>query len=470
MSEGLTIIIVGAGFCGLTAAIECKLRGMNPILLEAYPTSRNQGDVLDFMHNGGRHIKAWDNGSVGEKLLKSGVHTAKTLNYFSSQGSLLPTEPWIFHDEHYHTQFAGHRGLQHSIIADYAKEIGVDMRFGTDFTVTEYLDNEKETGVITKGGQKILGDVVLACDGPRSLARDKVLGLPDNRVNSGYAIYRAWYDLTDEHRKIPQIARFCNPDEDQAAMILGKNMHAFVYTWDNATQLAWVLTHKDEGDIGESWSFPGDTNEALRHIEEGGFSNTLTEVALNTPKDRLVDYKLVWRDPIPTWLSKSRKLAVMGDAAHCHLPTSAQGACQAVEDAVCVASCLQKANGNVPLALQVFERIRFNRSHVIHMSSISNRDAAHATEWTPELVAEFPDLLSIPHDDWIIEYDVAEETENHFARIAAEVKSGKQGTIEELSLPAGGSFAVVLDEIQKKKQEPKENMETIISIQQQTVA
>lgn len=77
-------------------------------------------------------------------------------------------------------------------------------------------------------------------------------------------------------------------------------------------------------------------NDGINDENEGGFSETLKEVARHTPKDRLVDYKLVWRDPIPTWLSKSKKLAVMGDAAHCHLPTSAQGACQAVEDAVCM--------------------------------------------------------------------------------------------------------------------------------------
>lgn len=111
----------------------------------------------------------------------------------------------------------------------------------------------------------------------------------------------------------------------------------------------------------------------------------------------------------------------------------------------------------MPLALQVFERIRFNRSHVLHMSSISNRDAAHATDWTAELAAKFPDTVSIPHDDWIIEHDVAEETEKHFARIAEEVKSGKPGTIEELSLPAGGSFAAVPDEVRNTKKEPKEH-------------
>lgn len=53
-----------------------------------------------------------------------------------------------------------------------------------------------------------------------------------------------------------------------------------------------------------------------------------------TPDDRLVDYKLVWRDPLETWLSPSKRIILMGDAAHCHLPTSAQGACQAIEDAV----------------------------------------------------------------------------------------------------------------------------------------
>lgn len=123
----------------------------------------------------------------------------------------------------------------------------------------------------------------------------------------------------------------------------------------------------------------------------------------------------------------------------------------------------------MPLALQVFERIRFNRSHVIHMSSISNRDAAHSTDWTPELAAKLPDSVSIPHDDWIIEYDVAEETEKHFSRIAEEVMSGKQGTIEELSLPAGGSFAV-LDEIKNRKDEPKGPILETINKQEQKQA
>lgn len=159
-----------------------------------------------------------------------------------------------------------------------------------------------------------------------------------------------------------------------------------------------------------------------------------------TPDDRLIDYKLVWRDPLTTWLSPSQKAAVLGDAAHTHLPTSAQGACQALEDGAVVAMCLQKAKGDVALALQVFERIRFNRSHAIHQASISTRNIYHKHDWTPDFVKKHPNSLIIPLYDWIVDYHVFEEVDRHFDHLAEDVRSGKQGTIQELSLPAGGDY------------------------------
>lgn len=130
----------------------------------------------------------------------------------------------------------------------------------------------------------------------------------------------------------------------------------------------------------------------------------------------------------------------MGDAAHCHLPTSAQGACQAVEDAAVVAMCLERSKGDVELALQVFQRIRFNRSHVIHQASISTRNIYHQHDWTPEYVAKHPGSLVIPLFDWITEYDVYKEVDAHFDHLAEDVRRGKQGTIEQLALPAGGNY------------------------------
>lgn len=254
--RGLRVVIVGAGFCGLTAAIECKLKGMDPILgkeflyfqrtlyidlnaklfiqkVETYPQSRTQGDALDFLPNGGRIFNSWDNGRIGKKLLSICVNTCKSLEYLTPQEQLLSREPWNKYEHHYEIQFAGHRGELHEVLSDYATELGVEFQFGK--TVVQYLDDENELGVLTKDGAKILGDVVLACDGPRSLARSQVLSLPDNKVNSGYAIYRAFYELDEELQKNPLISRYIDVNQDKALMHIGRDTHSFVYTWRRGT-------------------------------------------------------------------------------------------------------------------------------------------------------------------------------------------------------------------------------------------
>lgn len=203
---------------------------------------------------------------------------------------------------------------------------------------------------------------------------------------------------------------------------------------------AWVLTHKDNADIGDTWSEKTTKADVLHYLDESQFPDIWRHFLAATPEDRLIDYKLVWRDALQTWLSPSKKSAVLGDAAHCHLPTSAQGACQAVEDGAAVALCLQKAQGDVALALQVFERIRFNRSHVIHEASISTRNIYHKYNWTREFVRQHPDSLTIPLFDWITEYDIIAEVEKHFDHLAEDVRSGKKGRIEDLALPAGGDY------------------------------
>jgi 2-polyprenyl-6-methoxyphenol hydroxylase-like FAD-dependent oxidoreductase len=119
------------------------------------------------------------------------------------------------------------------------------------------------------------------------------------------------------------------------------------------------ITHKDEYDnVAESWSFPGKQEDVLAYVK--GWNERIHDVVMATPKSQLVDYKLVWRDPLPTWVSKHARIILIGDSAHPFLPTSAQGAGQAVEDGATVAICLELAGkDNVPLALKTCERLRY---------------------------------------------------------------------------------------------------------------
>jgi 2-polyprenyl-6-methoxyphenol hydroxylase-like FAD-dependent oxidoreductase len=421
---------------------------MKCTVVETYPTSRAQGDVIDLFGNGGMIVESWDNGRIADELLKMSINQNDVFKFYNGKGELLCEDAWLKHPHHARRQFAGHRGEIHELITNYAVSLGVELRIGE--TVADYLDEGAEgagrqVGVVCKSGMKVMGDVVLCCDGPKSLAREKVLDIPDNKVNSGYAIYRAFYELTPEMRKNIYMSRFCDPDHDFTGLWAGKDLHGLIYSWNKGRDLGWVLTHKDDHDIGESWSFPGSLDDVMADLEKGSFCELFKEVVRLTPRERLVDYKLVWRAPLETWLPKGKhpRVIVLGDAAHCHLPTSGQGASQSVEDGAAIAVCLDKAKGDVSLALRVFERIRFNRQHVIHMSSVSNRNEYHNVEWTPQFVKEHPEALTLRRPDWILEHDARANAEKHFDHLAEDVKSGKRGTLFELALPAEGQIMEV---------------------------
>lgn len=229
-SNKLRIVIVGGGFCGLTAAIECKLRGMHPVLVEAYPGPSSHGDLLDFVRNAGRVFESWADGAVGRRLMEAGVNAAKYLEFYNSDNELLRRDPWPQATDK-DCVYAGHRGEMHRIIYDYAVEIGTEMQFGK--RVEQYLDTDMERGVLVQGGEKILGDVVLACDGPRSLARSQLLQLPESKVNSGYAIFRAFFNITDKMRQSALFSEMIKEGEDSVRFFVGRDMHGFIYTWKN---------------------------------------------------------------------------------------------------------------------------------------------------------------------------------------------------------------------------------------------
>jgi 2-polyprenyl-6-methoxyphenol hydroxylase-like FAD-dependent oxidoreductase len=75
----------------------------------------------------------------------------------------------------------------------------------------------------------------------------------------------------------------------------------------------------------------------------------------------VVDWKLVYRDPLPRWVSDKGRITLLGDSAHPFLPTSAQGATQAMEDGVTIAVCLKRAGSKdrIPAAVRAYQDIRY---------------------------------------------------------------------------------------------------------------
>ena len=121
-----------------------------------------------------------------------------------------------------------------------------------------------------------------------------------------------------------------------------------------------------------------------------GWDLVAHDIVKATPKDKLVDYKLVYRDPLPTFISPKARIALIGDAAHPFLPTSIQGASQAIEDGVTLAVCLEKCatsafdtrqSPDVQLTLHACEKIRYACVTRAQGTGVSMREQWHKADW-----------------------------------------------------------------------------------------
>jgi len=207
-SSGIRVIIVGAGFAGLTAAIECHRKGHSVLLLESFPELKILGDVISFAPNSGRIFQRWP--GVDDQLDPI-IHKSDGLLIKTYLGETLTKQTWDAEGLAYGKAYNGHRGEIHEIVYHHALDIGIDIRLG--HKVDDYFETEDEAGVVANG-ERFTGDVVLAADGVRSKGRTIVLGYEDKPKSSGYAIYRTWFDS----------ARLAE-DPDTAWMVVNGDRH-----------------------------------------------------------------------------------------------------------------------------------------------------------------------------------------------------------------------------------------------------
>lgn len=176
-----------------------------------------------------------------------------------------------------------------------------------------------------------------------------VLGFEDKPKSSGYACFRAFFkgNLLDQD---PIYKEFL--EKECVNIWIGHDVHLIQNTLRDGEEFNWILNRKDpsELDPDESWFHQGDMNE-VREIMKT--CDPRIAAAVNQTKECL-DWKICYRDPIPSWVSKNNTIALIGDACHPHLPTSAQGASQATESGAVLAMCLKLAGkGQVPLAVSL---------------------------------------------------------------------------------------------------------------------
>lgn len=86
----------------------------------------------------------------------------------------------------------------------------------------------------------------------------------------------------------------------------------------------------------------------------------VARIILATPVNAIRLITVHGLEPLNAW--RRANVLLVGDAAHAPLPTSGQGACQALEDAWHLARCLDSASGGLDEVFQAFAKIRATKT------------------------------------------------------------------------------------------------------------
>jgi salicylate hydroxylase len=191
-----------------------------------------------------------------------------------------------------------------------------------------------------------VADLVIGADGIGSVVRAHLT--VDEPRYSGLTVYRGL---------IPAARVPWSPRTPRIRIWLGPGQHCVAYPVARGDAVSVVAgVPSPVPGPGESWTRPGDVADLVAAY--AGWHPTVVDLLAAAPAVTRWD---LYERPTPRrWCTD--RVALVGDAAHPMLPVGAQGANQAVEDAVALATCLAAVGGDrLSAALTAYEWVRVQR-------------------------------------------------------------------------------------------------------------
>ncbi|MBX3659209.1 MAG: 3-hydroxybenzoate 6-monooxygenase [Ramlibacter sp.] len=216
--------------------------------------------------------------------------------------------------------------------------------------------------------QVLEGAAFIGADGMWSRVREAVVGDGKPRV-SGHIAYRAVL----KREEVP--AHLWN---DDVLLWGGEKTHLVHYPLRRGELFNLVAVfHSNKYD--EGWNTFGDTAELHER-----FASAAPQVRELLGK---IETWKMWvlcdREPVRNW--SDRRVTLLGDAAHPMLQYLAQGAGQAIEDAVVLREALRHTRGDVPAAFQAYQQARYLRTGRVQLTARFYGDIYHASGVQREL-------------------------------------------------------------------------------------
>ncbi len=350
MNDSGPILIAGGGIGGLSAALGLARTGRSSIVLEK---AAELGEIGAGIQLGPNAFHAFDYLGVGDAARAMAVYIDRLRLMDALSADEIASIPL---DDAFRARFGNpyavvHRGDLHGVLLGACRESPlVELR--TRAAVVGYEQDGGTVTALLDGGGRVSGAALVGADGLWSKVREQLAG-DGPPVVSGHTTFRSVIP-TD---RMPEDLRW-----NAATLWAGPKCHLVHYPLSGWKVFNLVVTcHNDAPAPVAGKPVPADEVRAgFGHIHERALQII----------DHGSDWKL-WvlcdREPILKWVEG--RVALLGDAAHPMLQYMAQGACMAMEDAVCLAHAVEETAGDVEEAFVAYNARRVDRTSRVQLQS-----------------------------------------------------------------------------------------------------
>jgi 2-polyprenyl-6-methoxyphenol hydroxylase-like FAD-dependent oxidoreductase len=344
------ILIAGGGIGGLSTALGLAQKAFPVLVLEKAPAL---GEIGAGIQLGPNAFHCFDHLGVGEAARAMAVYIDQLRLMDALSGEEITH---IDLGEPFRARFRNpyavvHRGDLHGVLLDACRDHPlIDLRVRSE--VVGYEQDGSRVAALLADGGRVDGSLLVGADGLWSNVRKKVVGDGPPRV-SGHTTYRSVIPTG----RMPEDLRW-----NAATLWAGPKCHIVHYPLSGWKVFNLVVTyHNDAPEPVAGKPVPADeVRKGFEHVNP-------------TPR-KIIDHGSDWklwvlcdRDPVETWVDG--RVVLLGDAAHPMLQYFAQGACMAMEDAVCLSHMLAAHPDDCDRALEAYRAQRVVRTARVQLQS-----------------------------------------------------------------------------------------------------
>lgn len=343
------ILIAGGGIGGLATAVSLARFGIRSVVLEQ---ASQLGEIGAGIQIGPNAFNCFDVLGIGVQARKGAVFIDELRLMDSVGGEEICHIPL---DDHFRAHFGNpyavvHRSDLHGALLEACKNSDL-IELRTSHRIVSYTQNGTTVSVNIEGKQAVAGKALIAADGLNSTIREHLIGDGAPRV-SGHTTYRSVIP-TDQ---MPEDLRW-----NAATLWAGPKCHIVHYPLKGWKVFNLVVTYHN--DVTEAVAGkPVDKDEVRRGFEH-----------IHPRAQQIIEHGDDWklwvlcdREPTARWIDG--RVALLGDAAHPMLQYFAQGACMALEDAVCLGDMIGR-HDSLDVALSAYAQERFARTAKVQTMS-----------------------------------------------------------------------------------------------------